>query len=188
MKNKAISLVLLLSMLLVSQSCGEAATDGGDTTVSDETTSAAPETDYIETLGEEDFGGAEFVILAHEAEAFPNLGSGELTGDPVNDALYKREQDISELYNITIVHDGPSDRGVLKNNLQNSVLAGDEAYQLVMTSMADGINTLMPNGILYDLNSLPSLDLSREWWNQNLRRNLNFSGKVYTATGPICRV
>ncbi len=188
MKNKAISLVLLLSMLLLSQSCGEAATDGGDATVSDETTSQAPETDYLETLGEADFEGAEFVILAHEAEAFPNLGSGELTGDPVNDALYKREQDIAELYNVTIVHDGPSDRGVIKNNLQNSVLARDEAYQLVMTSMADGINTLMPNGILYNLNSLPSLDLSREWWNQNLRRNLNFSGKVYTATGPICRV
>ena len=181
-------LILLLAAAPILQSCGSSQTSDSTTAPDAGTTAPAPETDYLESLEKKDFGGADFVIYAHEAEAFPNLGSGELNGDVLNDALYNREKDIGDLYNVNIIDKGISDRGQLKNDVQNCVLAGDEAYQLIMTSMADGINTLMPNGILYDLASLPHLELSNEWWNQNLNRNLNFSGHIYTATGAICRV
>jgi hypothetical protein len=191
MKKHCSFSALLLLVSLFTQSCQNGGESIGSTTTSgSDTTNANIETeiDYLKTLEKKDFGGVDFVIYAHEAEAFPNLGSGVLNGDVLNDALFNREKNIGEIYNINIVDKGISDRGQLKNDVQKSVLAGEEAYQLIMTSMADGINTLMPNGILYDLNSLPYLDLSNKWWNQNLNKNLNFSGHVYAATGAISRV
>ena len=193
-QHRSITASLILSALILEAftlaSCGGTPSDTETTPASsgDTETTAAPETDYLDALEKKDFGGADFVIYAHEAEAFPNLGTGELNGDILNDALYNREKTVSDLYNINIIDKGIADRGVLRNDVQKAVLGGEEPWQLIMTSMADGINSLMPAGMLYDLNSLPTLDLANEWWNQNLRRNLDFSGHVYAATGAISRV
>jgi hypothetical protein len=154
-----------------------------DTVQVTETTAA--ETEYLDTLPKTNFEGAEFNIIAQHMATRPNFSLGELNGDVLNDALYERERTIEELYNVVINDIGFEDRGVVKTNVSKAALAGDTAYDLVLTSLADGINTLMPAGLLYDLTSLPNIDFSREWWNKSIGRNTTFSGKTYTTTGAI---
>ena len=51
--------------------------------------------------------------------------------------------------------------------------------------MADGLNTLAPEGYLQNLNDIAHLSLDSEWWSQSCRENLTFGGKQYITSGPI---
>lgn len=140
---------------------------------------------YLDKLPANNYEEATFTILAQHMSTRPNFSIGELNGDVLNDALYNRETELEVRYNIDIISLGFEDRGQVRTNVSNAVLANDHIYDLVITSMADGMNTLMPNGYLYDLNSLPTLDLSQPWWSQSCNDNLQFSNKLYVTTGAI---
>lgn len=184
---RAAAILTLLSIGMTA-SCGNEVDQekdvGGEST---ESTSAAPETSYLDTIEMKKFDGKEFVIYAPDLSVARNFDDGEVNGEVVNDALYNRERKVEELLDIKIIDKPTQDRGQLKKEVQTAVLAQEEPCQMIMTSIADGINTLMPNGILYDLSMLPYINLDKEWWNQNLRNNLTFSGHIYAVTGPISK-
>ena len=45
--------------------------------------------------------------------------------------------------------------------------------------------TLAQNGMLLDLNSVPMIDQSMPWWDQNIRTELALAGKVYVQGGDM---
>ena len=180
--------MILVSVMILSCSSDSNVNDnvntGGVNNDSAEVTTEE-EVYYLETLPTENYEGATFTIFAQHMPTRPNFSLGELNGDVLNDALYNREIELEVKYNIDIVDVGLEDRGQVRTNVQKAVAAGDHSYDLIMTSMADGMNSLMPGGNLYDLNSLPTLDLSQPWWSQSCNDNLQFSDKLYVTTGAI---
>lgn len=123
---------LLFGMTAGAFSCGEAAepTDVTDAQSSDSTTEASQ-------LEVKDFGGYNVRILTRA-----DTGTGtwftldvtaeEENGDAINDAVFRRNQKIEEDYNITI--ERISEEGADHVNLiTQSVLAGDDTYDLVLS-------------------------------------------------------
>ncbi|MCR5264627.1 MAG: extracellular solute-binding protein [Clostridiales bacterium] len=142
-------------------------------------------TDYLSTLPETDMGGRKFTIVAqHTSERF-NFPDEEKTGDVVNDAILERDNSVEERLNIKFDRLGYEDRGKLKTDVQKTILAGDDAYDLIITSMSDGINTLGPAGTLYDLNDLPHVDLTAPWWNRSIHDDMQLLGHQLFTTGAI---
>ena len=41
------------------------------------------------------------------------------------------------------------------------------------------------NEYVTDLSKINNMDLTREWWDQNVTRDLSFGSKVYMASGDI---
>jgi hypothetical protein len=192
MKLKPLSFLLVILMISVFiASCGSnntgdtSTTNSGEQQVNAAETTAEAQVYYLDTIPKEDYDGATFTIFAQHMPTRPNFSIGELNGDILNDALYNRITDLEVRYNIDIIELGLEDRGQVRTNVSNAVMADDPAYDLVMTSMADGMSTLMPSGHLYNLNSLPTLDLSQQWWSQSCNENLQFSDKLYVTTGAI---
>ena len=185
--EKSQSVLLLLCIVLLASCGGE--TPAADTTAADSTVTTAPEeTTISDDLGEYDFGGRVFNIV-YSAD---QLGSTwpytieEETGDILSDAVYRREINTEDRFNVDITWfsaGGDTDKQI--NAFRQSILAGDGTYQLCINHMFNGFNAAISDGLLYDFNKMPIINLDKPWWNQSARKNLEVEGVLLTMTSDI---
>lgn len=192
--KKAFSLTLALMILLTS--CGSTGS-GNDTTAqggssSDNGTTAAPETtqSLVAQLGELDsqYKGRTFTFLDANGSpsAHVNIPGDSETGEIINDALYERDSWIEEHYGITIDYVSVPKASDGCNQLKNSVLAGDNDYDFVMSCLMGGaLGTIATEGVLANLLDVPHLSLDQKWWSHYMYENLQLDGKMFYTTGDI---
>jgi len=177
-------LLLLISCTLLT-SCNNQTPVSNETTASTET--QATETEELspyEQMEQSDFDGRTFTIF--ESKSNPalqvNIPDETLTGEPVKDALFMRDTDIESKYNIVL------DYYQIKGYdpiFQNSVLAGDDAYQMVISNGNQLAKTMSTANILADLKSIPYLELEEKWWSKLMAENMQINGKQYLTNGDI---
>ncbi len=181
----AISLALLAATV-ASISCSSGAS-GSETTTepSNETTTVEVVKTRLDELGERDFEGREFRILA-TGESM-NVPGDEANGEVINDALYNRDQKINNLYNTKITYILPSDAtGNTAQMVRQAVLGGDDLCELVIDVIPDGkMGTLATSGLLANLSDINWLTLDANWWSPLVYENCNLGGKVYYTCGDI---
>lgn len=184
----ALALLLVLSTTAGCGSAGQGRTDTGNGTTGDTSTedTTAAETDYLETLELKNFGGYEYRIIAQSYDQRPNLPlADEETGEVLNDTIIARNRMVEDLLNITIVNMPFENRDEVKTKVRTASMSDEDAYDLVITSINFGINTLTTDGCLYDLASLPNLDFSQPWWCQSIYDDYEVNGHFYFTSGPI---
>ena len=184
MRNRfpALLLALLLTSPVLLSACGEDAPDATADTVSvdttaEETETAAPRS--ADLLPASDFGGADYVIIGRE---YAKLGAlpamefvvEELTGDIINDTIYKRNQTVEENYNVNI----SAITGTASSLVQTSVTAGDGAYDLAWAHVND-MSSLSLGGYLANYYDVPHIDMTGAWWNQLAVESLTKNGKCF---------
>lgn len=109
------------------------------------------------------------------------LTSEHETGDPVNDAVYRRNTLIEEKFNIKITEQ-IEERTVLGDKVSRSVLAGMDEWDAVFVGPVV-CAAMAANGIFTNLNSVSTLNLDAPWWDQNARRSFALDGTLmFTAT------
>lgn len=192
MNKRIISILLLLSLgTMFAASCGgegtpetttqpDAQTTSGDETSSDEITDDLPK--------DLKFGGETINVLYREDVA-NSFYVGEQTGDIVDDAVYNANRAVEERLDvkfniITMAGTANADRNNYMNAISNSVLAGDNSYDLcgVLTYNAP---TLIQKGVLTDLLGIKYLDFDKPWWTGDLTELATVGGKLYFASGDI---
>lgn len=188
MKRICILSCILASLLL-------SACSGGESAVTDAVDS---ETNVPETTAEEklsflpegiDYGGEEYSILHGQTITGP--GENEVTykldeietGDIIAEAVYERTRLAEEALNIKIVSE-QIDWSELAEVLSKSVAAGDSAFEAVIGRLSV-LAQAVPNGYLYDLSSIGTLDLSNPWWDQQVNTSMTVGGKQCIASGDI---
>lgn len=184
-KRSAASLVLICQLASLI-SCGEARDLSVENETEEVTTESAPETDYLDTLPEKDYEGYQFRIIAQSYDQRPNLPLyEEENGEVLNDAIIERNRKVEERLNIEIVNYPYENRDEVMNLVRNTVTADDDAYDLVITAVNFGINTLLYSGCLFDLSRLDYLDLSQDWWCQSIYDDYQIDGHLYFTSGPL---
>ncbi len=189
MKLTRITSALLALLTLASlASCGG---DGGNakaTDAVDETGAAvteAAEPEFIDSLGEYDFGGEDYNMLIREWK-IPDLFVEESIGEVYNDAVYDRNRKVEERFNINFTMQTLPEEGATWNKaLGASVMANDGAYDVVMPDYWWGCET---GG--YFLNMLDYdniMDFDKPWWTQGWNDNAEIYGQMYSAVGALCR-
>lgn len=184
----ALALLLVLSATAGCGSAGQGQTDTGNGTTGDTSTedTTAAETDYLETLELKNFDGYEYRIIAQSYDQRPNLPlADEETGEVLNDTIIARNRMVEKLLNITIVNMPFENRDEVKTKVRTASMSDEDAYDLVITSINQGINALTTDGCLYDLASLPNLDFSQPWWCQSIYDDYEVNGHFYFTSGPI---
>jgi len=142
-------------------------------------------------LPEADYNGHEFKIMvtSDEGDVVRNdFFAAEITGDAINDAIYMRNLYVEDKYGVKIsnISTGWSNgNGV--SLIKKSASAGDYAYDAAMTTVYDACS-LAVSGLVLNLNAVPHIDLSRQWWDRQANRDLVILGKMYFTTGDISRV
>jgi hypothetical protein len=202
-KIKTLVLIICLSLAVVfAFSCAGAdnapegggidKTEGGVDTASGED---AEREEYInpipENLPGSDFGGYEFRILTRDTPHHSMyIDSEEQNGEPVNDAVYKRNQIVGETYNVKIKSvqisefNGPGGEMYLSDTLKKTIDAGLDEYDLAMVHMINA-GTLAAKKYFLDWKQIPYIDLTKPWWDRGAAEGLVINGRLYLNSGDF---
>ena len=122
--------------------------------------------------------------------SYSDLKADELTGDPVNDAVYERNQNIEGLLNCDLeVYEmgsfGASGTINVGSDLKNNLLAGnpDGIYAGFVNGIS--LSALISGEVLYNLNDIDTLGLDNEWWYQSANDSMVINNKLFAATGDF---
>ncbi len=184
--KKRIFAALLCTLLLTG--CGSTAEVSEDTDLTPAET--IPETEAYNGLEAKDFGGAAFTIINrtkspnYNAHPNPELEAPELTGEPLNDGIFNRNQVLEEKYNITLESVTFPQHGDIVNEIQKAVTAGDATYDAAFPGIANAFQMAM-SGHLYELSEIPHLQTEKAWWMTNVLRNTSIGGRNYFVPGDM---
>ncbi|MGI6202847.1 MAG: hypothetical protein ACOYID_05530 [Eubacteriales bacterium] len=182
--------ILLLGVTLVSCSDGTGG-QTADTTSAGQ--SASDDTGEVDTrvypeLPDMDFDGYTFKVLHWYVTGWDHRMNKDIfaeveTGDPINDAVYKRNSIINDKYNVNFSIQNEPHNEVISMT-QKFVNAGEDAYDVVYARMVD-VTSLLTGGYFLDLNTLPYVDFSKPWWDHNSVERLSVLGKLYLVASDI---
>lgn len=201
MKSKILNLVsLVLSLIMcamVFASCGKDEDTNGteDPNSSGKVTTEEGErfdaNGYLmDDLPEKaDYGGQELTVYM-----WANQTMWEFTDTDtyptalVDQALYKREINIEERFNIQIEYVTElgdwSNRESFIQKLANSVSVNDQAYDLVGQYSAC-VGVAVTQGLYKDLLTVENINTEKPWWPSHAVSSASVNGKVYGLTGDI---
>ena len=137
-------------------------------------------------IGEYDFEGADFTILTRKETNYEHLG--DMAGDSVSQKVYERNQTVMERFNVNIktveMIGDYEQREAFITALRAENMSPTGAYDLVSTHNVY-LGWTGVEGIAADLTKLPEIDLTKDYWNQNLYNELNINGACYMMIGDI---
>ena len=155
----------------------------------DEAVSEDVETEEIDPFAEYDFGGQAFRVSssiesgATNADAFIR-GSGELNGEMVNDAVFNRNQKISELLNIKFEFtECTLYLGGVETFVKSMVTAGDDVFDVVVNDIC-ALANLSRDGYVHNISNAPVIDFSQNYWYTEAMKDCQFiEGGMYLLIG-----
>ncbi|MBQ7299125.1 MAG: hypothetical protein IJW77_04715 [Clostridia bacterium] len=196
MKNRIVTALFAALMLAgsVTQmvSCGtgdtgSTQTDGAETAGTADTAPATEDTGYKANLPADlNYNGEVFNIVTYDDSDGTwydvDFAATEETGDTLNDAAFRRMINVEQLLNVDIVANPSAGYG--NDLIKKSVMAGDGAYDcgFVKTHSA---TSLAESGMLVDLKTMDTLDITAPWWDQNAVNDLTVGERLFMVTGDI---
>ena len=184
-------LVLLLALVLcicVFASCGDGKEPSGtgDSGVATESGSEAEEKLGVPETA--DYGGETFNILTAGNVAYEDFKFVEESSLQLDNAQYKRKALVEQNYNVKISQTAKkaysSGGGPGFMQISTDVNAGDCNFDLALIAGYD-VSVLAYSNFLYDLNSVPGIDLTKSWWDQKANDSLSVNGVMFFTTGEI---
>jgi len=122
--------------------------------------------------------------------SYSDLSADELSGDPVNDAVYERNEKIKSNLNCDLeIYEmgtyGASGTINVGSDLKNILLAGNPDN--ISAGFVNGISlsALIKGEVLYNLNDIDTLGLDNEWWYKGANDSMTINGKLFAATGDF---
>ena len=178
MKQKIIfALLALVTVLMIFASCTEKSEDKEEFEIS------TSDADYLSHIEIEDMNGYEFRILTRPSDSWvEDQYVEEETGDIINDAVYRRNETVKALFNIDISAIRASDdsSAVALNN----ILAGDDEYDIIFPHARTAFTYALQNSIV-NLLEVSTIDLTKEWWAQDLIESCSVNNHLYVLDGDI---
>ena len=192
-------LCLFCASALILAACGDNSGGGNKTAETPDSNAAQnpdgqqqeeeSEPEILPELPEDaDYGGYEFKVLTRgdEMHRYPlhsrDIIAEEENGEPINDAVYKRNIIVEELLNvkITMIAMDEGDETRPNQAVRRAVQAGDDIYDLLMTHEIYSAPTAQ-SGHLMNMGNIPYIDLSKPWWCKSATEDLSVGSKIFLA-------
>ena len=192
MKNfRFISLFLSLIIAASAVSCGSQGGETNTTTApqnSDQTTTATEDTSIHDDLPARDFKGETITFLVREELGYEF--DAEQTGDVVDDAVFKRNQTMTDRFNVNLEYIQTPGLWGSKSEYQglitSTVMAGDDTYDIV-TGQSNIVLPLAVQGIYHDLANAEYIDFEKPYWKAGYHDNAMINGHLYSLMGDYAR-
>lgn len=195
MKKYAALILAVICIAGCFASCSSGNTAGSITDAVSSGTEAATtlpaETEEAPVLPEGAYyDGYEFRVLVSGNMSKNDFQSDEIGSDVLSDAIYRKNAAVEAAYGIHITNTDVTAFGTSYGagpgymQFAKSYQSGSFDYDMGMIGSYD-VCVLAYTGMLTDLNSLPYLDCGRPWWDQEARKALTISDKLFFTTGDI---
>lgn len=186
--KKVISLILLAALLCGTISCGSQDTDKNKDTDTTPSSTSEEETteDNTPKLGLPeglDYDGYTFTIYGRPNQEFIFIGDEEKAGDTMNDAVWERQQTVSDLLNVNFDYVKSTDD--FAGDARNTILAGDDSYDVIVPHARYAFQYAADNLVLNWLTDLKYVDLTAEWWAQDAAESFQIGDMLCAMTGDI---
>lgn len=178
---KKVLVMLLCGMLLLSLLAGCA---NGEQNEQQTTTGAEQEDFWISpalTVTDE-FSGQTLNVLANREM---DAGSEETSSDPLEDAIYRRNDKLQSTYGIEIVTLVDTDYTSLSGKVTKDVSSGNGEYDIVYQHMVNSATNLAVNGLLLDLGDMEYVDFEQVWWDADAREGFTIGNHQFLAVGDL---
>lgn len=192
--KKAISLLLLAALLCGTISCSDSGNGGNDDVTTDGTTTSADTTvteaettaDNTPKLGlPEDlkYDGYTFTFYGRTDMENKFIADEEWAGDTMNDAVWARQQKVSDLLDVNFEYLYCSD--TYANDAKDIILAGDDTYDVILPHARFAFQYAMSDLALNWLTDLKYVDLDAEWWPKDCSDSFQIGNMLCAMTGDI---
>ncbi len=180
--KKFTAIVLLCAMLTSMAACGASNPEETTETATTQTETAVEteETRAMHQVPEADFEGSVFTSVYGEWQGYNHyFFAEEATGDAMNDAIYNRMIFVEEYLNVDMVNENIVDLMQVSTQVKNTVQAGDDAYSLAHLHCISAVSELPTGGYIYNLDTMPHLNMEAEWWNRTQMDVLRLGKNTY---------
>lgn len=184
-KHLSLFLAALLCLLPIMTACsgdgeGKETTAAPSTASPDAVTTEAPVTKPVDALPTADYEGYQFNILSNSHNwAIVEMTAEEITGETLNDIIYKRQLATEERLKIKLSEQIVGDALA---PLTNAVLAQTHEYDLVNIATGQAL-TAYQKGYTVDQTDIETLNLDNPWWAKSVNDSLNIGDKRYITFG-----
>ena len=189
-RTKLLSFILALLMIasVVLMACsapkeqGDANTpDNGDSeAIADDSGAAEPATEEKYEFPGNNYNGYKMRVIVpdHNDWAMSTIMAEEENGDPLNDAIYKRNKIVEDGLNVEIEEilvSGPESKA------KKAIQANTDDYDVVFTDSSQA-GIMASQGMYLNLYDIPGIDVERPYWNQKANASVELLGKLYFTT------
>jgi len=190
----AIFMILNLFLLIScdAKKAGDPVSDGGQNNIAAEDgQDNGPEATEAKILpdlpADVNYNGYVFTVLSHQestddwVDPDPREIVAEVeNGEPVNDAVYKRNSVLKDRYNIDFKLITNTDERSL---LSKTVKSGDDAYDAILI-FNNNVPGTITGGLLTNVANLPYVDLNKPWWDPAVN-SMSIDHKNYLLAGDM---
>ncbi len=107
-------------------------------------------------------------------------------GNDLDDKLYERMINTEEYLGVEIITEDGGDFQEYTTKVDNTITAGDDAYQLVLTHVYQGVSGLITSNRIRPFNDFDSIDLEADYWNSTLMQDLAINDDMYLGYSDFC--
>ncbi len=188
MKKKQILSALLAAVLLLGSLCACGTTTEEPESPTTSATTAAEteqesETEITDNLPEDlYYDDDEIVILSRYREGWTSgeIAVEKVTGEPVNDAVYERNQAVEERLGVkfTSIEEPGDSAYIVTNKAATSVKSGTHEYDILAAACYVAVNESL-NGTFADMRKSLYIDFDKPWWSQGYNEVVEYQGSQY---------
>lgn len=193
-KRQTALILALLSIFIVS--CKDTGTP--DITSAESDSESAPEVttepaEYIKP--DVNYDGAVIRVMEEvssssvwQASSYFDIRAFEESGDPINDAQYKRNRAVEEALGIRFEYVDNNVNGKTDDaspNVRTQIMAADDFADIIFLNGKSFKSLLADDGMLLDFGDFKNLDIGASWWNQNAVEAFTFGNTTKVLTGDI---
>ncbi len=188
---------VLLCLLVLCMTVGLFAACNGNKTPENTTPTTPPDpnagnqgdlpAEALEYLPDaKDFGNYEFRILMQVDYGEDILDHYEsaagMSGDAISQALYERDQYLSETFNFIFYYDTTSTAGNRAHNMVNKAYeSGEDNWDIAY--LLSGLTNCAPKGTVLNVLELDNLNLEASYWDQRSQEETVINGMLFNLPG-----
>jgi len=194
MKNKltkSLSVIIVFFILIaLFTSCSNNNTNINNNSINSSENSKETSIDPnapLDDLPERDFGGEDFVIYSREEREYEFLAD-ELNEEFINDKIYERNAAVEERFKVKILTKSePGEWGVHEqfiDSIRTQINGGTSDFD-VIAGYAAVIPSVVAEGLFYNWYEFENIDYKKDYWSQDLIKQLTINNKMFLLTGDI---
>ena len=175
------------SAISCSQSENETETQPENVLENNETDNVTETEDIGPDLPEKSYNGEDFTFFVRSENYMPqwyaiDIDTDGSDGTPINDAVYYRNLQIENKYDVVInqyYSDSPQDEFTKLSN------AGETQFDALVLSVERDLQGLLRNSLLQNAAELPYIDYGDEWWDNSSIESMKLGNAAYVLESDL---